>query len=158
MSYLVKIFPRVVRPNIEQFSISPLSIATSKLPSLLSPYTTSRPAFYQKRTQASSSASANCLPATASSRKRIIVAMTGATGVVLGVEILKSLRKLGVETHLIMSKWAGAGMKTKQTTPQSTSVALPVSATPSKNNQQPYPAVHFTVMGYRCALQYEDFG
>lgn len=37
--------------------------------------------------------------------------MTGATGVVLGVKILKALRKLGVETHLIMSKWAEATMK-----------------------------------------------
>lgn len=37
--------------------------------------------------------------------------MTGATGVVLGVKILKALRKLGVETHLIMSRWAEATMK-----------------------------------------------
>ncbi len=37
--------------------------------------------------------------------------MTGATGAVLGVKILKALRQLGVETHLIISKWAEATIK-----------------------------------------------
>ncbi|EGR44793.1 phenylacrylic acid decarboxylase-like protein [Trichoderma reesei QM6a] len=39
-------------------------------------------------------------------RKRIIVAMTGASGAILGVRVLMALRHLNVETHLIMSKWA----------------------------------------------------
>jgi polyprenyl P-hydroxybenzoate/phenylacrylic acid decarboxylase-like protein len=37
---------------------------------------------------------------------RIIVAMTGATGAVYGVNLLAALRELGVETHLVLSQWA----------------------------------------------------
>ncbi|RKU41830.1 hypothetical protein DL546_004523 [Coniochaeta pulveracea] len=48
---------------------------------------------------------------TAPSRKRIIVAITGATGAQIGVHILQSLRRLNVETHLIISKWAGETIK-----------------------------------------------
>jgi 4-hydroxy-3-polyprenylbenzoate decarboxylase len=39
-------------------------------------------------------------------RKRIVVAMTGATGATLGIKLLQVLRRLNVETHLIMSQWA----------------------------------------------------
>ncbi len=38
--------------------------------------------------------------------KRLIVGMTGATGVVFGVRLLQALREAEVETHLIVSKWA----------------------------------------------------
>src|SRR4051812_40144079 len=38
---------------------------------------------------------------------RLIVAMTGATGAVLGVRLLEELRVHGeVETHLVISRWA----------------------------------------------------
>jgi flavin prenyltransferase len=37
---------------------------------------------------------------------RVIVAMTGATGTVYGVRALEMLKDAGVETHLVMSKWA----------------------------------------------------
>jgi phenylacrylic acid decarboxylase len=39
-------------------------------------------------------------------RKRIVVAMTGATGAILGIKLLTVLRRLNIETHLIMSQWA----------------------------------------------------
>lgn len=39
---------------------------------------------------------------------RLIVAMTGATGAVIGVRLLEALRDLEVETHLVMSRWARA--------------------------------------------------
>jgi len=39
-------------------------------------------------------------------RKRIIVAMTGATGATLGIQLLLALRRLNIETHLILSHWA----------------------------------------------------
>jgi phenylacrylic acid decarboxylase len=42
------------------------------------------------------------------SAHRIIVAMTGATGSVLGVELLRTLRRMNIETHLVISKWAAA--------------------------------------------------
>src|SRR5262249_11471926 len=36
---------------------------------------------------------------------RIIVAITGATGTVLGVRTLQMLKDAGVETHLVISRW-----------------------------------------------------
>jgi flavin prenyltransferase len=36
---------------------------------------------------------------------RIIVGITGATGVVFGIRTLQVLKDAGVETHLVMSKW-----------------------------------------------------
>jgi flavin prenyltransferase len=38
--------------------------------------------------------------------RRIIVGMTGATGTIIAVRVLEMLRDAGVETHLVMSKWA----------------------------------------------------
>ena len=37
---------------------------------------------------------------------RLIVGMTGATGTIFGVRLLQMLHGSGVETHLVMSKWA----------------------------------------------------
>ena len=39
-------------------------------------------------------------------RTRLIVGITGATGTILGVRLLQMLHGSGVETHLVMSKWA----------------------------------------------------
>ena len=36
---------------------------------------------------------------------RLIVGMTGATGSIYGVRLLERLREIGVETHLVISKW-----------------------------------------------------
>ncbi|CAH0031874.1 unnamed protein product [Clonostachys rhizophaga] len=47
----------------------------------------------------------------ANRRKRIIVALTGATGAAIGIQILQVLRRLNVETHLIISKWAAETIK-----------------------------------------------
>ncbi len=43
--------------------------------------------------------------------KQIIVAMTGATGAIIGIKMLLALRRVGVETHLIISHWAEATIK-----------------------------------------------
>ncbi|OJJ43644.1 hypothetical protein ASPZODRAFT_74150 [Penicilliopsis zonata CBS 506.65] len=48
---------------------------------------------------------------TAPRRKKIVVAMTGATGALLGIRVLIALRRLNVETHLVLSKWAEATIK-----------------------------------------------
>ena len=40
----------------------------------------------------------------------LVVAITGATGVVYGVELLRVLRSLGQETHLILSEAAGLNL------------------------------------------------
>ena len=45
---------------------------------------------------------------------RIIVAITGATGVIYGVRLLERLREAGVETHLVISRW-GARTLTHET-------------------------------------------
>ena len=37
--------------------------------------------------------------------RRIIVALTGATGSIYGVRLLERLREAGVETHLVISRW-----------------------------------------------------
>jgi 4-hydroxy-3-polyprenylbenzoate decarboxylase len=37
--------------------------------------------------------------------KRIIVAITGATGAIYGVRLLERLREAGAETHLVISRW-----------------------------------------------------
>ena len=39
-------------------------------------------------------------------RKRIVVGISGASGVIYGVRVLEALRRAGVETHLVMTKSA----------------------------------------------------
>jgi flavin prenyltransferase len=39
--------------------------------------------------------------------QRLIVGITGATGTIFGVRVLQLLHGSGVETHLVVSKWAG---------------------------------------------------
>jgi 4-hydroxy-3-polyprenylbenzoate decarboxylase len=43
--------------------------------------------------------------------KRVVVGITGATGTPYAIRLLEILRDLGVETHLVMSKWALATLK-----------------------------------------------
>ncbi|RAK71451.1 UbiX family flavin prenyltransferase [Aspergillus fijiensis CBS 313.89] len=50
-------------------------------------------------------------PSVASKPKRIVVGITGATGTVFAIRLLEQLKQLGVETHLILSKWASVTMK-----------------------------------------------
>jgi 4-hydroxy-3-polyprenylbenzoate decarboxylase len=38
--------------------------------------------------------------------RRVIVAITGATGTIFGVRLLETLQGTDIETHLVMSKWA----------------------------------------------------
>lgn len=37
---------------------------------------------------------------------RIVVGITGASGVIYGIRLLTALRQAGVETHLVVSEWA----------------------------------------------------
>ncbi len=38
--------------------------------------------------------------------RRLVVGMTGASGVIFGIRLLQALRETEVETHLVLSKWA----------------------------------------------------
>jgi 4-hydroxy-3-polyprenylbenzoate decarboxylase len=38
--------------------------------------------------------------------KRIIVGISGASGVIYGIDLLKALRDCGCESHLVLSEWA----------------------------------------------------
>lgn len=40
-----------------------------------------------------------------STPQRFVVAITGATGAIFGIRLLRALRTLPVETHLVISKW-----------------------------------------------------
>lgn len=52
--------------------------------------------------------------------RRIIVAITGATGAPLAISLLQRLRQLQVETHVILSKWGLATMKYEVDMPNDT--------------------------------------
>ncbi|MEI1707667.1 UbiX family flavin prenyltransferase [Acinetobacter baumannii] len=43
--------------------------------------------------------------------KRIVVCITGATGVIYGIRLLEKLAELNIETHLVISKWAKVTLK-----------------------------------------------
>ena len=60
---------------------------------------------------------------------KLIVGITGSTGVIYGVRLLETLKKLNVETHLIMSEWATKclSMETDYTLEQVKSMANSVS-------------------------------
>jgi 4-hydroxy-3-polyprenylbenzoate decarboxylase len=46
-----------------------------------------------------------------SERVRIVVGISGSSGVIYGIRFLQKLAKLGIETHLILSKWAVQNIK-----------------------------------------------
>lgn len=60
---------------------------------------------------------------------KIVVGMTGSTGVIYGIRLLEELSKAGVETHLVMSEWAEkcVAMETGRTAQQVKSLAGSVS-------------------------------
>jgi 4-hydroxy-3-polyprenylbenzoate decarboxylase len=60
---------------------------------------------------------------------KLIIGITGSTGVIYGIRLLETLKKLNVETHLIMSEWATKclGMETEYSPDQVKSLANTVS-------------------------------
>ena len=46
------------------------------------------------------------MPAITPEPRRLIVALTGASGTIIGVRLLEMLQGSGIETHLVMSRWA----------------------------------------------------
>ena len=37
---------------------------------------------------------------------RLVIGITGSTGVIYGIRMLEVLKKLSIESHLVMSEWA----------------------------------------------------
>ena len=60
---------------------------------------------------------------------RLIIAITGSTGVIYGIRMLEVLKDAGVETHLIMSEWAEKciSMETKYDVEHVKSLATSIS-------------------------------
>ena len=60
---------------------------------------------------------------------RLIIGITGSTGVIYGIRMLEVLKDVGVETHLIMSEWAEKciSMETKYSVEQVKSLATTIS-------------------------------
>ena len=65
---------------------------------------------------------------------RIIVAITGATGAAYGVRLLAALEQLGVERHLIVSRWAEVTIP-KETGYTAREVGAMASVVHSRDNQ-----------------------
>ena len=60
---------------------------------------------------------------------RLIIGITGSTGVIYGIRMLEVLKNAGVETHLIMSEWAEkcTSMETKHNVEYVKSLATTIS-------------------------------
>lgn len=42
---------------------------------------------------------------------KLVIGMTGATGAIYGIRLLEALREAGVETHVVLTKWAQATIR-----------------------------------------------
>ena len=60
---------------------------------------------------------------------KLIIGITGSTGVIYGIRMLEILKKLNVDTHLVMSEWAEKciGMETEYTSDYVKSLATTTS-------------------------------
>lgn len=56
-------------------------------------------------------ASLNIKPGDHKLHLRLVVGITGASGVIYGIRTLEVLKKLGVESHLVMSDWGARNVK-----------------------------------------------
>ncbi|KAK9341957.1 flavoprotein [Lipomyces starkeyi] len=100
MNYSSKLIPRLARPQSRRLFSLTSSVRCQPAPH---PQCLQSRNFAQKCSYTSDSREVSQLPPTviAPPKKKIIVAVTGATGAILGIKILKTLSRLGVETHLI---------------------------------------------------------
>jgi 4-hydroxy-3-polyprenylbenzoate decarboxylase len=64
---------------------------------------------------------------------RIVIAITGASGVAYGIDLLRQLRELGVERHLVLSQWAEATIA-KETKLSAREVGAMASTVHSRTN------------------------
>lgn len=96
---------------------------------------------------------------------RIVVGVTGATGIIYAIRILQILKELNIETHLVISKWAHAtlryetmlgaaeiaGLATKTYAPRDVS-APPASGSFQHDGMIIVPCSMKTLAAVRCGL------
>ncbi len=75
--------------------------------------------------------------------KRIIVGISGASGIVYGVRALQLLRDCAVQTHLVMSKSAKLTLHYELDMSSQTSSRWPTKSTRLTTLARPSPAVRF---------------
>jgi len=88
---------------------------------------------------------------------KLIIGITGSTGVIYGIRILEVLKQLNVETHLIITEWATKciAMETQHTVNYVKSLATEVSD--EKNMAASVSSGTHRVDGMIVVpLQYED--
>jgi flavin prenyltransferase len=78
---------------------------------------------------------------------KMIVAITGATGCIFGIRILELLREAGIETHLVMSKWAEANIQLETSYKVAEVAALASAVYPQQNQAAPISSGSFRVDG-----------
>ena len=86
---------------------------------------------------------------------KLIIGITGSTGVLYGIRMLEVLKKLGVETHLIMSQWAEKciAMETEYTSDYVKSLATNISDEKklvAKLKNRPYISLEVQQELYEC--------
>lgn len=81
------------------------------------------------------------------SRRRIVVAITGATGAVLGIKTLIALRRLNVETHLVLSHWAEATIRYETDYTPAAARALADHSYSNRDQAAPISSGSFSVDG-----------
>jgi 4-hydroxy-3-polyprenylbenzoate decarboxylase len=79
--------------------------------------------------------------------RRILVAITGASGAVYGIRTLEILRSLSIETHLILSDAARRMMERETGQPAEKVIALASTAYPPDELQAPVASGSFPVDG-----------
>ncbi|KAJ1325998.1 flavin prenyltransferase [Microdochium nivale] len=87
---------------------------------------------------------------------RIVVGITGATGTVFAIRLLQILRDLGVETHLIMSRWAMATGKYETPLREADILALATHSYAPRDQSAPIASgsfVHDGMMIVPCSMK-----
>jgi len=78
---------------------------------------------------------------------RLVVGMTGASGVVIAVRLLEELRRLEVETHLVVSRWGLATLAAETDWPASRVRSLASYSYPPDDFFAPIASGSFQVRG-----------
>ena len=85
------------------------------------------------------------------SKPRIIVGISGASGIVYGIEALKTLRKLDIETHLVVSKSAKVTLSQESRSPSMNFLNWQIIIMPTQTSVRVFPAAVIKTLGMLVA-------